>query len=95
MEPREKYICIAALITLITIPPLLFIIPKLHTLPFLIPLSFLLIGMNAALLFLVFKDIFTRRFNSDKMRLVWAALVFFFPPVILLYLPLHGFRARQ
>ena len=44
---------------------------------------------------MVFKDIFLRPFGSDKTRYLWVALVFFCPPTILIYLPLHGFKPRR
>lgn len=94
MSSGEKTIAIVALIGLFTLPPLLFIVPRLHTLPFLVPLSLLLVGLNAALLFIVFKDIFMRRFKPERKRYLWVVLVFVFPPVILVYLPMHGFRER-
>lgn len=95
MSSLEKSISIIALALLIILPPLLFIFPKLHTLPYLVPLSLILVGMNAALLFVVFKDMFLRPFGSDKTRYLWVALVFFCPPTILIYLPLYGFKPRR
>jgi len=74
---------------------MLFIIQKLHTLPVLLPLSIVFFIANAALLFVVFKDIFSRPFPSQSKRYLWVALVFFFPPTILIYLPMHGFKPRQ
>lgn len=94
MNSQEKLISIGALIVLITLPPLLIIIPNLHSLPSLLPLSLVVFVANAALLFVVFKDIFMRSFSPPGRRYIWVLLIFFFPPAILVYLPLHGFKTR-
>jgi hypothetical protein len=94
MNSREKIISIAALVILVGVPAMLLIVPKLHTLPVLLPLSIVIFIANAALLFVVFKDIFSRPFPSQTRRYLWVALVFFLPPTILIYLPMHGFKAR-
>ncbi len=95
MNSREKIISIAALVILVGVPAMLLIVPKLHTLPVLLPLSIVIFIANAALLFVVFKDIFSRPFPSPGKRYLWVVLVFFLPPTILIYLPMHGFKPRQ
>ncbi len=94
MDSREKLISVAALLVLIGVPALLIIMPKLHALPVLLPLSIVVFIANATLLFVVFKDIFARPFPSPGRRYLWVLLIFFFPPAILAYLPLHGFKTR-
>ncbi len=94
MNTLEKTIAVGALLVLIALPVLLIIIPKLHALPILLPLSIFAFIANAALLFVVFKDVFARPFASPAKRYLWVLLIFFFPPAILVYLPLHGFRTR-
>ena len=94
MNSQEKIISLTTLFILLSVPTLLIIIPKLHSLPVLLPLSIVVFIANAALLFVVFKDIFSRPFSSQKKRYLWILLIFFFPPTILVYLPMHGLKPR-
>jgi len=97
MTTLEKILVLLALFILITVPVLLVAVPSLHTLPLalLLPISIPVFIANATLLFIVFKDIFTRPFSRQSKRYFWALLVFFFPPSTIIYLPLHGFKPRK
>lgn len=68
--------------------------PQIRQLPYLLPLSLIGVAVNVGLLYVVFKDIFNRRFDHACSRYVWVVVVFLFIPAIIIYLPMHGFRKR-
>jgi hypothetical protein len=69
--------------------------PQTRQLPYLLILSLLGVVLNVGLLYVVFKDIFTRRFTRTSSRYLWIIVIFLFMPAIILYLPLHGFKKRS
>jgi len=95
MSLLEKTFSIIALCYIISLALFLVFYPAARDVTILLPLSLLGVGFNAGLLFVVFKDIFSRRFASPARKIVWAAVIFLFMPALLLYLPLHGFRRRH
>lgn len=95
MTRYEKFFSLFAIIFLIGEGIAVVSVPMARTIGVLIPLALVGIIVNAALLFIVFKDIFTRSFVNPGSRLVWGLLVFLFPPAVLIYLPLHGFKPRN
>ena len=50
--------------------------------------------INVIMMYFVFRDIFFRPTLTKNAKLLWTVSVLLFWPAILLYLPLHGFRAR-
>lgn len=73
---------------------LLAAIPEMRQIKFLLPASGLGLFVNVILMFMVFRDIFSRQLPGRFGRISWTALLLIFWPAILVYLPLHGFRRR-
>ena len=95
MSTFEKLFSIISLCCLLGLTAVLFYIPAARSISILLPLGFVAILFNAGLLFIVFKDIFTRPFPSDSKRYFWALLIFFFIPAVLVYLPKYGFKPKE
>ena len=94
MSLSEKFFSIVAVGYIISFALFLVFYPTARELKILIPFSLLGVGFNVGLLFVVFKDIFSRRFASPARKILWTVVIFLFMPSILVYLPLHGFRKR-
>jgi hypothetical protein len=69
--------------------------PELRQLKVLLPASGIGLFVNVILMFIVFRDIFYRPQLSKQAKILWTAGLLLFWPVILVYLPLHGFRNRK
>lgn len=95
MSLAEKLFSVIAIIYIISFGLILFRYPTVRQVTFLLPFSLVGVLFNIGLLFVVFKDIFSRSFQSPTARIRWAIVIFLFMPAILLYLPLHGFKKRQ
>jgi hypothetical protein len=68
--------------------------PQLRQLHLLIPICLLGLVINVVLMFIVLRDIFSRRFSDQGRKYVWIALVLLLWPSILFYLYRYGFRPR-
>ena len=68
--------------------------PQTRQLPYLLPLSLLGVAVNVGLLYIVFKDIFSRQFAHAYSKYLWIVVIFLFMPMIVIYLPIHGFKKR-
>lgn len=94
MNVLEKiYSSLAIIFTTGLIICLIFI-PDLRLLNRLIPLSLLGLVINTVLIFIVLRDILSRRFRDERSKYLWLALILFFWPSLLFYLPKYGFRPR-
>ncbi len=69
-------------------------VPEFRQPGILFPLSFLGLLVNIGLMFVVFRDIFTRWPSNRNKKYFWLATLLVFWPAILIYLPLHGFRSK-
>lgn len=94
MNTFEKIYSIFAILFAVCLLVLLCKLPELRQLKVLLPLSGAGLLVNVGLMFITFRDVFFRRFKKDWHKFLWAAILLFFWPSILLYLPLHGFRRR-
>lgn len=94
MNSFEKLFSVCALIYIVGLAAVLLFYPGSRSPSALLPLSLVGVAGNAGLLFIVFKDIFSRTFDTAGRRYFWAILIFFFMPAILVYLPRHGFKPR-
>ena len=61
---------------------------------YLLPLSLFGVAVNAGLLFVVFKDIFSRSFSSPWQKYLWMLIIFLCMPAVIIYLPMYGFKKR-
>ena len=68
--------------------------PAAREMKYLLPLSLLGVAVNVGLLFVVFKDIFSRSFSSPWKKYLWLLAIFLFMPAMIIYLPMHGFKKR-
>jgi len=73
---------------------LLLTMPDMRQLSILIPVTTAGLLINVIMMYFVFRDIFFRPALTKNAKLLWTVSVLLFWPAILLYLPLHGFRAR-
>ena len=94
MSSIEKFYCILAICYVTGLAIFLFVSPAARDLKYLLPLSLLGVGVNVGLLYVVFKDIFSRSFATTGTKFLWMIAVLLFIPVIIIYLPMHGFRKR-
>ena len=94
MNKLEKTFCLVAIGYITGLAVLLFAAPSSRQMHFLLPLSLLGVAVNVGLLFVVFKDIFSRSFSRPRQKYVWLLFIFLFLPAVIIYLPLHGFRKR-
>lgn len=94
MSTFDKCYSVFAIIFAITLLYCLTLFPELRQLQYLLVLSFLGLVINVGLMFVVFKDLFTRPAISRNGKIAWTALLLLFWPALLIYLPLHGFRSR-
>ncbi len=94
MPVSEKIFSILAIIYITGLAAFLITNPSIRELKYLLPLSLIGVSLNAGLLFVVFKDIFSRSFSPAGLKYFWTVIIFLFMPAILVYLPLYGFRKR-
>ena len=94
MNHTEKLYSLLAMGYLIGLVFFLITLPAVREMKYLLPLSLLGVAVNAGLLFVVFKDIFSRSFPSPWQKFFWMLIVFFCLPAVIIYLPLYGFKKR-
>lgn len=94
MNPIEKAFSIFALLFIIVMAGLLFMTPAMRSLAVFLPLALVGVVINVGLLFIVFKDIFSRTFQPKSRKYLWIIVIFLFLPAVLIYLPLHGFKPK-
>ncbi len=94
MSVFEKIFSLLAICYISSLAVVLVFVPATRQLPYLLPLSLVGIGLNVGLLFVVFKDIFSRSFAKSGSKYFWVAVIFLFLPAVLIYLPRHGFKKR-
>ena len=94
MTIAEKIFSVLAICYVTGLAVFLILTPSARELKYLLPLSLLGVGVNVGLLFVVFKDIFSRSFSSSGVTYFWVIIIFIFLPAIIIYLPRHGFRKR-
>lgn len=94
MSSIEKFYSVLAVCFVTGLAVFLIITPAARELKYLLPLSLLGVGVNVGLLYVVFKDIFSRSFATSGVKYLWLIAVFLFMPVIIIYLPMHGFRKK-
>ena len=94
MSITEKIFSVLSIFFVTGLAVFLVLSPPARELKYLLPLSLLGVGVNAGLLFVVFKDIFSRSFPTSWVKYFWVIIIFLFIPAIIIYLPIHGFRKR-
>ena len=94
MNRAEKYYSLMALGYIAGLAFFLTASPGAREMKYLLPLSLFGVAVNAGLLFVVFKDIFSRSFSSSSKKYFWVLAILLFMPAVIIYLPMHGFRKR-
>jgi len=94
MSSAEKIFSVLAICYITGLSAFLVLLPSARELNYLLPLSLLGVGVNVGLLYVVFKDIFSRSFSSSGVKYFWVVIIFLFIPAIIIYLPKYGFRKR-
>lgn len=94
MNNLEKIYSVFAVITVVAFFILISLVPQARELSILLFLTAIAFAVNIGLLFIVFKDIYFRKFANPTSKYIWFALILFLWPTVLIYLPLYGFRAR-
>ena len=94
MNRTEKLYSLLAIGYLIGMAFFLITSPAVREMKNLLPLSLLGVAVNAGLLFVVFKDIFSRSFPSPRQKYFWMLIIFLCLPAVIIYLPLYGFKKR-
>jgi hypothetical protein len=95
MNFLEKVFSLLAIIFAAGLVVSLISFPQLRQIHLLIPISLVGLVVNVALIFIVLRDIFSRRFYDQNRKYVWIALVLLFWPSIIYYLYSYGFRPRE
>lgn len=94
MNTIEKVYSIFAIIFGLALTVALVAVPEMRQLHILLPASGVGFIINVALMFIVFRDIFSRPFPGRRGRLFWVGLLLLCWPAIVVYLPRHGFKPR-
>ncbi len=90
----EKTYSIFGIVFAVALVTALVMIPEIRQPSILLPLSFLGLLVNVGLMFVVFKDVFTRWQFDRSRKVFWTVLLLLFWPAVMVYIPLHGFRER-
>ena len=94
MNRAEKIFSLMAIGYICGLVFLLIASPGARETKYLLPLTLLGVVGNVGLLFVVFKDIFSRSFSSSWKKYFWLLTIFLFMPAVIIYLPMHGFKKR-
>lgn len=94
MNRIEKAFSIFALLFIIIMAGLLSMMPAMRSLAVFLPLALVGVVINVGLLFIVYKDIFTRTFQPESRKYLWIIVIFLFLPAVFIYIPLHGFKPK-
>lgn len=94
MNTAEKIYSIFAIFFAIVLTGLLATFPEMRQLKILLPASAAGLAVNVIMMFIVFRDIFSRQLPGKNGRMFWTILLLICWPAILVYLPVHGFHRR-
>lgn len=94
MSLFEKAYSLFAIIFATVFIVLVFNVPSFQQLNKLLPLTAISLTVNIGLMFIIFKDIYSREFKNPNQKYIWFALILFVWPAVLIYLPIYGFKRR-
>lgn len=94
MNISEKIFSLFAVFFAIGLIAALSLYPEIRELKVLLPLSLVGVSINIGLMFVVLRDIVYRNFTYPMAKYIWIAVILFFWPAVLYYLPKHGFKSR-
>ncbi len=94
MNRAEKFFSLMAIGYISGLAFILIASPGAREIKYLLPLTLLGVVVNVGLLFVVFRDIFSRSFSSSWKKYFWLFAIFLFIPAVIIYLPMHGFKKR-
>jgi hypothetical protein len=90
----EKIYALAAILFEIGLVAFFLLLPQYQRLSILLPVCGVGLLVNIVFLFLVFRDIFQRTFDTPRTRYFWLVIILLFWPAGLVYLLRHGFKPR-
>jgi hypothetical protein len=94
MTTFEKTYSVLAIFFACALIQVLIFHPEYRQIHTLLPISLLGLLVNIGLMYIVFHDVYLRRFTNPAQRIIWIAILLVFWPAILIYLPMHGFHKR-
>jgi hypothetical protein len=94
MNTFEKFYSLLAVTIAVALVTGIIISPELRQFNRLLPASLFGLAVNVGLLFIVLRDIFLRRFDTENKRYLWIVLVLVIWPSVIYYLWRHGFTPR-
>lgn len=94
MDIKEKCFSVFAVCFAFGLITAFFLFPETRQLKILLPLSLVGVGINIGLIFIVLRDIFYRGFENPMSKYIWMAVILFFWPSVIYYLPRYGFKER-
>lgn len=95
MNTFEKIFSVFSVVFAITLITIFSVYPETRQMKLLLPLSLLGVSINIGLMFVVLRDIFFRSFANPMSKYIWIAVILFFWPAVIYYLPKHGFKPRN
>ncbi len=95
MNAFEKIYSLLAVIFAIALFSGIVLFPELRQFDHLLYASLLGLAVNIGLMFIVLRDIYLRRFDREKTRYLWIALVLVIWPSVIYYLLRYGFTPRS
>lgn len=94
MNTFEKIYSLSAIAFSVVFFSGIMLFPELRQFNHLVYSSLLGMAINIGLMFIVLRDIFCRRFDQEKKRYLWIALVLVLWPSVIYYLLRYGFTPR-
>lgn len=95
MNTFEKIYCILAIAFALIFLATLYLVPETRRLGILLPAGLVGVAVNIGLIFIVLKDILSRRFRTPATGYLWIGIILLFWPAVLYYLPRYGFRKKK
>lgn len=94
MNRFEKLFSLVGLLFIPLITGILIVIPAASMFIVMLPMALLGVLINVALLYVVFKDIFSRSSHQESTRYLWVMATLLVLPTVIIYLVKYGFKPR-
>ncbi len=95
MNIFEKIYSLLAIFFAVALLSSIMLFPELRQFNHLLYASLVGMAVNIGLMVIVLRDIFLRRFDRERQRYLWIALVLAIWPAVIYYLLRHGFTPRS
>lgn len=94
MNRFEKLFSLVGLVFMPLIIGIMTLVPAAKTFMVMLPMALLGVLINVGLLYVVFKDIFSRSFHPESTRYLWVMATLLVLPTVIIYLVKYGFKPR-